>query len=300
MKVLVVSNCATSAYVGGLKALFPDWDVRGVMTHLADQWVTSTPPNAAFVQFAQNCDLYLGLAPNGTRWGELLPERIRRVIVPSFWFRGLQPDSFHLIGFDSVLRAGGTLYSRIVVASFAAGLPPTLACQMFNEATYEAFGFLSCFDRDKREMIARFGQHGIDLSGSMERWMASGNFVYTYNHARIDVYMEILRRALVAADLLAASELERHDDMGVVDNLKASIGWPVYPEIAKLHGLEGSLLWRLGGAGESRSLTLGQFVEASFKALAGKPLPELPMLTAWVDTIKLLAGGSRSSADACL
>jgi hypothetical protein len=288
MKALVVSNCATSAYVHGLKVLFPDWDVRGVILNLAEQWATSNPPNVEFVEYAKNCDLYIGLPPEGTRYGQLLPERKKRVMIPAFRFRGLQPDCFHLNGFDSVLGKGGNLYSRIVVASFQAGLTHILTCKLFNGKTYEVLDFLNCYNHEKQELINRFGQHSIDLSGSLERWIAHGTFVYSYNHPRIDALMEILRRALIAADLLPISELERGDCMGLVDELSESIVWPTYPEIARLHGLEGSLTWRKGRSDHYRTLQLEQFVAASFAALAAKPLPEVPSLSAWVERVESL------------
>jgi Polysaccharide biosynthesis enzyme WcbI len=290
MKALVVSHCATSAYVHGLKVLFPDWEVRGAVITIAEQWASEIQPNPGFVQYAQDCDLYIGAtSPNGTRHGRLLPEQSQRVLIPVFWFRGFQPDCVHLNGFDSVLGKGGTLYSKIIVASFQAGLSPALTGKLFNLKTYEMFNFLACYDTERQALLNRFQQYGIDLSGSIDRWIARGNFLYSYNHPRIDVLMEILRRALVAADLLPVSELERDDDMGVVDELREGGIWPIYPEIARLHGLpEESLTWRKGRGDNYQTLDLAQFVEASFKALAGKQLPKVPEMSSWVNWIKLL------------
>jgi hypothetical protein len=289
MRVLVASDCATSAYVGGLMALFPDWEVRGVLTNLAEQWATPNSLHPEFVQYTRYCDLYLGFPAEGTRYGELLPEQARRVTIPPFSFLGLQPDCFNLAGFQSVLGKGGNLYSWIVVASFQAGLTATQTAALFNAKTYEAFDMLTRYDREKQELFARFQRYGIDLSGSLERWLGRGNFLYSYNHPRIDVFMEILRRALVASDLRPASDLDRTDDMGVADALEQSIRWPIYPEIAERHGLEGSLTWRRGRMADYRTLTLDQFIEASFEQLAFSPLPEIPGLSARVEQIRSLA-----------
>ncbi|MDR3495922.1 MAG: WcbI family polysaccharide biosynthesis putative acetyltransferase [Ancalomicrobiaceae bacterium] len=280
MKALVVSNCATSSYVHGLKSLFPDWEVRGAMSDLAEQWVTSDPPRAGFVQYTQDCDFYIGFPPEGTRYGQLLSKRSRCVVIPPFWFRGLQPDCFGLNGFVSAL-GGGNLYSRIVVASFQTGLTAARTCELFNSKTYEAFDLLSCYDREKQELVDRYRPYGIDLSDSFERWLARGNFLYSYNHPRIDVLMEILRRALAAAGIIRMSEFDLDTDMGVVDELKESIVWPIYPEIARLHCLDGSLIWRQGRVHDYRTLDLEQFVDASFQELNAKPLPEVAELPAW-------------------
>ncbi|HTV33349.1 MAG TPA: hypothetical protein VME69_09670 [Methylocella sp.] len=44
MKVLVVSNCATIAYASGLRALFPDWDVKGADLVAATKFVEERNP----------------------------------------------------------------------------------------------------------------------------------------------------------------------------------------------------------------------------------------------------------------
>jgi hypothetical protein len=290
MRVLVASDCATSAYVGGLMALFPDWEVRGVLTSLAEQWATPNSLHPEFIQYTKHCDLYLGFPAQGTRYGELLPEQARRITIPPFAFLGLQPDCFNLDGFQSVLGRGGNLYSWIAVASFQAGLTTAQTAALFNAKTYDALGMFASYDREKQELFARFQRSGIDLSGSLERWLGRGNFLYSYNHPRIDVFMEILRRALVASDLLPASDLDRADDMGVADALEQSIRWPIYPEIAERHGLEGSLIWRQGRMADYRTFTLDEFIEASFEQLGFGQLPEIPGLAARVEQIRSLAG----------
>ena len=287
MKALVVSNCATSAYVLGLKALFPEWEVRGAMSNLADQWVSLHPPKTEFIEYLQNCDLYVGIPTEGTRYGRYLSDHSRKVLIPHFDFRGLQPDAFHLFGFESVLK-GGSLFSKIVVTSFAAGLTPVLTSKLFNAETYEAFGFFAFFDAEKRDLIERFQQHDIDLSGSFERWIAKGNFLYSYNHPRIDVLIEVLRRALVAADILPSAELERADDLRIVDNLREAVHWPVYPEIGNRHGLEGSLIWRRGRTNQYETLDLDEFITATFETLGARKLPVIPDLPDWLDRLRAL------------
>lgn len=288
MRALVVSNCATATYAEGLKVLFPDWEVRGAMIDLAEKWLTADPPHQAFAGYLKVCDLYVGL-PLGPAWhiGQLLPEETRRVIIPGFAFLGLQPDCLHLNGFESVL-GGGNLYSRIVVASYVAGLTPERTAGLFNPETYEAFDFFSYYEQEESKLVDNFRSFGIDLSGCIGRWISRGNFLFSYNHPRVDVLTGILRRALVAARLLPESEWDRDDDMGVADHLLHSIWWPVYPEIAARHGLDGSLIWRKGRAAGYERLHLDQFITASFSALAAKPLPEIRHLPNDLERIKAL------------
>ena len=177
--------------------------------------------------------------------------------------------------------------SQIVVTSFVAGLTPVFTSKQFNSETYEAFGFFALFEVQKRQVVDQFQQHGIDLSGSFDAWIAKGNFLYSRNHPRVDVLIEVLRRALVAADILPRADLER-GNLPIADNLKESAHWPVYPEIGNRHGLEGSLLWRRGRTNGYQTLDLDQFITASFEALGAKRLPRLPDLPDWIDRLKAL------------
>lgn len=286
MKALVIHNCATSAYTKGLKAIFSDWDVRGVFEFLALQWLEERGHNSPFFEFLTNCDMYIGPPVANRRYEEFLPREVRHVEIPSFQFLGLQPDSFHLPGFVSVFGPGGNLYSKILVAAFSAGVPRSKAEAFFCERVYDFLDYFGEFDRATNALVQRFKSVGIDLSNAVERWLSRGIFLYSYNHPRVDVLIEILRRALVANGFLPISERDRDEDLGVSDDLAESNIWPIYPEIAARHGVNGSLQWRKGRSDGYRTLSLSDFVTATFEALSEKPLPHLKEMPDWKAVIE--------------
>ena len=127
-----------------------------------------------------------------------------------------QQQSMEIVGRETIYRNRNAVQTNPATS--------VLTSKLFNAETYEAFGFFAFFDAEKRDLINRFQQHDIDLSGSFQRWIAKGNFLYSYNHPRIDVLIEVLRRALVAADILPSTELERPDaDLRIVDNLREAV-----------------------------------------------------------------------------
>src|ERR1700731_3947258 len=123
MKALVVTNCATAAYTSGLRALFPDWEVKGANLEVAQKWL-GEEPNAAFRAFLAASNLLLLGTENESAFVEFVSGK-DVLSVPYFYFRGYHPDSFHLGIADkavpSVLQTGN-LHSRLAVASFVLGL----------------------------------------------------------------------------------------------------------------------------------------------------------------------------------
>jgi hypothetical protein len=278
VKAIIVHNCATSAYTKGLKALFPEWEVRGVISTLAYQWLIEVPPKTDFMNYLSDCAVLVSCAPADRKILPRMRPSARYVEIPPFGFLGLQPDCFHLNGFVSVLGMGGSLYSRLIVAAFQAGLSQEKTCSLFTESVYRSFGYLDKFESEVAELVLRYEKAGIDLSSSVPRWLSRGNFVYSYNHPRVDVLLEILWRALVAGGFLPPSELDDERELGVSDDLKESIRWPIYPEIARRHGLPGSLIWRMGRSDGYRTFDALQFVAATYEALAQKTLSHSPDL----------------------
>jgi hypothetical protein len=90
-----------------------------------------------------------------------------------------------------------------------------------------------------------------------------------------------LRLALVAKELLPISERDSASASDMVDDLSESIVWPVYPEIAARHGLQGTLQWRMGRVHNYKTIELTEFVNAMFKALAAKPRPQIAEALTW-------------------
>jgi hypothetical protein len=269
MKALVITNCATAAYTSGLRALFPDWEVKGANLDVARKWLTEEP-NEAFRGFLCESELLLLGSENESALAEFASGK-EVLSVPYFYFRGYHPDSFHLgIGettVPSVLQSGN-LHSRLAVAAFVLGLSQEETVAAFDADIYESIGYFSIFDAEKQELLERFAAQGIDLDAAFHRWRSAGNFLYTHNHARAFVFNDILLEALSGRFLDESwreSALEKLS--AVPDYLEPSIRWPVYPEIAARYGLQSDFLWRTGVAAGPAAMTLADFVARTFEVL---------------------------------
>lgn len=273
MKALVVTNCATPAYTSGLRALFPKWEVKGANLDVAQKWL-GTERNDAFCTFLRDSDMLLLGSENEAEFAEYASGK-DVISIPYFYFRGFHPDSFHLgVGnrpLPSVLGTGN-LHSRIVAAAFLLGLPQKSAVEGFHTATYDRIGYFSLFPSERQNLLERFGAKHIDLKQSFESWHASGNFLYTYNHAKAFVFNDILLEALSDRYLdVSQRQAAQRALAAVPDYLEPSIRWPVYPDIAARYGIESDFLWRTGVTAGPVSMTLEDFVARTFETLSTVP-----------------------------
>jgi hypothetical protein len=272
-KALVVTNCATAAYTSGLRALFPDWEVKGANLDVALAWL-GPQPNGAFRNFLSETNLVVLGSENESEFADFTHGK-DILSIPYFYFRGYHPDSFHLGAgagpLPSVLGTGN-LHSRIAVAAFVLGLGPRQTVTSFNAHTYERIGYFSLFEAEMRSLFERFAAKGIDLAQAFERWRTSGNILYTYNHPKAFVFNDILVEAL-AGRLFDASKREwaRAALAAIPDYLEPSIRWPIYPDIAAKYGIETDFHWRTGVSAGPQLMTLDDFVVRSFETLARYP-----------------------------
>ena len=273
MKALVVTNCATAAYTSGLRALFPDWEVKGADLNVARKWLVEEP-NAAFREFLTTAQLLvLPAVDEPLIQGHLAGKEV--LVIPYFYFRAFHPDSFHLGCGDrpvpSILGSGN-LHSRIAVTAKVLGMTENDAISAFNARAYERVGYFSVFEPEKVELLARFVAQGIDIKADFENWLRRGNFLYTYNHAKAFVFNDILLRALydrfIGNSTMGAARTALAQ---VPDYLEPAIRWPVYPEIARHYGFESELVWRTGVDAGPKSFSVDEYIALSFETFARYP-----------------------------
>ena len=269
MKVVVISNCVTVTFVEALKAIAPNWDVRGVDGGMADGWFTSGE-KPEFVEFLQECELYIGDAPERRKCGPALNPKADRIILPHLWFHGLHPDVSYVQGLRGPLsyNAPNTIASLITLGAWAHGLGVDATVSLFNEATYAEFGFFERYGLERTKFLETFSANGIDLSADFAAWEARGDFFFVPVHPRKFVAIDTLRRALLGRRYLtpAAHAASAALPESQPDYLEALGTWPVYPELAARRGFTGSLEWVRPGKPPA-VLGLEAFVSASLEAL---------------------------------
>lgn len=266
-KVLVISNCATHAYVAWLKALFPHWKVWGVATQVAREWLDdgSRRSHRLLAKRAASIDLYVGFEPNWVSGHLAINPEAQRILIPPFSFRGLHPDAVEIPEVPSVLEAGHT-HSRIIATSYLMGKSIDRTVASFCREVYDSLGYSITYAAERQQLIQRYADAGIDIRGAMGRWERRGNFLHTHNHPKVYVFFDILCLAL-SGEILSPALLWRTRDLGdaIEDNAATSIVWPAYGGGERRLGICEPLVWRKGRLQNYERLDLATFVERSFR-----------------------------------
>jgi hypothetical protein len=128
---------------------------------------------------------------------------------------------------------------------------------LFNSFTYARLGY---FDEYRLAVgqLRRIGEFmEVDLVNCLPRWLESGCFMYSFNHPRMIVLLDLARLLLKRASVSPAVV---YIDPGSVRGDLSGVTWPVYPEIAKRLGVPGDLAFKL----RNRTITLEQMIKGSF------------------------------------
>jgi len=261
-KVCVVGNCQVSGVGAAVRALLPGAVVKPFHLHprfdpdaLADRWpefdliLTHHSDPASKLPGLSNFD----------------GAQARTVFVPPVFFTGFHPDAnLHRPSIAVVADFGG-LHSSIVAAAFNLGLPASRVPRLFNAYVYRRLGYDLAFESAKEAFIDLYRGYGFDLAPWLPVWMADGPFMYIANHPSIRVLATITKLVLDRAGLTD----ERAPVPGELpDFLGRSVVWPVYPELAREAGCEGSLTFLRSVAavapGGTRDVDLRTFIERSY------------------------------------
>lgn len=264
MKVLVVSNCATRAYVEFFHKCFPKWETRGALSSQVDEWVENE--NTDFLSYVESTDIFVGLIKNKSL-SSVMPENSLKVFIPPFVFFGYFPDSIFLHGITSPLERG-VIHSRIAASAYIAGKSEQDAAKLFNKAHFSELGYLNELQCSKEKLLSVFNTHNIDLGERFEAWSSDGNFLYTVNHPQAVVFFDI---AFVAMrnhypELLSHVSVERVRET-VDDYMGKGLVWPVYSAISDFQGLPSTNeSWRTSDVHLTGTyLDLQEFIHRSYE-----------------------------------
>ncbi|OAI26171.1 hypothetical protein A1351_15420 [Methylosinus sp. R-45379] len=270
MKVIVVSNCATSTYYEVVLTLFPDWTIKAAGFNEAERWI-ETGEKPEFENYLKECDLYIGWPLDGLRLANVLNPSAERVIIPELYFRGLHPDVAMLDGFWGPFSEGAphTQTSLIALGAKAIGKTAEETQVLFREDVYEKLGYFDLYKTERSRLVADFGKYGIRLEEAFDFWETQNDFFYVCHHPRSFVLVDIVRNAL-AGRFLDADAYARSESIRRTQPDKLSAGteiWPVYPEIARRFGFEGSLTWSRFPNCSPREMSLSRVIDIIFESL---------------------------------
>lgn len=224
------------------------------------------------------------------------------VLFPSISFPAFQPDQCYVRIKGTLNEVSGPLgpyHSAIAYYAWRAGMSARQAMDLFCDATYEALHYHDYWASSAAALLDEGQRCDMPLDGALQQWRARGCFMHSPNHPKLYAVADIARMVMQRLQLEALPI----DPLEVVwDNLADTAIWPVYPEIARRYGIEGSLVFKGNNPGLPSkspvvSYELDAFVERSYAAFADYvSRHEIACNRAFTARYQAVFGGERASA----
>jgi hypothetical protein len=269
MKIILLGTCQVVGMGEALRALLPNATINAYHVRPETQGmdeIAAQLPLCDFVisQILESHNVPLFTMDRLEHMG--IP---RLAMIPPIVFDGFHPDIHILADTGKQLESPIEAYhSRILAAAFALGLPEARAINLFNWLIYRRLGYDKVFQASKAALADAMAPSGCDtvLDRDWGAWMASGCFMYTPNHPRIDVLASFARFAVERAGLI---DPVIATPTGIPDILAQQNVWAVYPEIARALSIPPGMTFRRFRRGdmreEDRSLDLTMFTQRSYE-----------------------------------
>jgi len=205
-----------------------------------------------------------------------LRERAKSFIsVPLFSFTGFHPDITYLKenGADFASPVGA-YHSRIVAACYALGLPERRVARLFNKYVYQGLGY---FD-ELPKAAARFDQVHEKAGFRLSTKSFSVPFMHTINHPTGLAISTLTQELADKMGLDTAgwdAQVDVHED-GLADDTV----WPIYPELARVVGGEGSTAFKITNKKPNvtkNPLDLEDFIAGSYEVYSRRQMDTKPI-----------------------
>ncbi|WP_157096085.1 WcbI family polysaccharide biosynthesis putative acetyltransferase [Methylosinus sp. R-45379] len=205
-------------------------------------------------------------------YGPLATEALRTrfpnlVQVPVFTFTGFHPDCIYLVlegkAYSSPL---GPYNSAIVAAAFSLGMPIDRVPGLFNAFIFRKAGYFDEFAKATEYARLVMSQFDFDIEPDWPDWLAHAPFMHTINHPKAFALASIAKLAAVKAGLIPKS---KPIPTLPYDTLSTSAVWPVYPELGRPIGVQGSYIFKQPEnykeeMGHGVMMSLARFISGSY------------------------------------
>lgn len=299
MHLAVVGNCQVHGLAGSLRLLAPNAHIE------AHELIVLKRKDALgdFYARLSKFDLVIAhpIRPGYDPISDVsVRDKARQMIpVPLITFSGFHPDAIYIYHAGRELASPvGPYHSALTAASFLLGLSTSQTLRLFNSYVFQRFGYFAEFHIAHATLIENGHNVGLDLKPLLDRWLSDPvPFMHTSNHPKIFALASIARIVAEKAGLIPPGSGDRIPETDYLFNFTV---WPVYPEIARRAGVQGSLEFKrsqsLVVAGQSATLDLDQFVSESFSIYNHVPEGGLrsPYLTEYAQKLRELLCSSTS------
>ncbi|MBI1495076.1 WcbI family polysaccharide biosynthesis putative acetyltransferase [Halocynthiibacter styelae] len=298
INVLIVSDCATTAFLDYIRALHPGCRVRCIVTARLNDWHEIR--GDAFISAVAATDILICLPNTLTRLKGYLPEAsatvdalvekgvsthnpdillqldgitshqgMQVIEIPRFRYLGPRVDCFWMPKLTSPLGRGA-LHSKIAVSAWMLKKNASDTLKLFNAQHFENTGYFEQYEQERVKLFDTYADSGIDISGVHADWMRQGDFQYSPNHPKAEVLVDIMHIAANASGhfpVISEGEYANYRQ-NVPDYMADGLIWPVYPELADYWGLSSyQQRWRTGKRDGGEYFELEDMIKRTFASL---------------------------------
>lgn len=267
-RIVAIGNCQVRGLSACLKAMCPGIEVD----HFFLRDLKSLEHSEEVAEQLAGYDLVLAhrdVNPaSGALRTEMLQQKVKRLsLIPKLGFSGFHPDTMMMM--DPALRPAplGSYHSALVAGAYVAGAPREQVADLFNAYIYARLGYFDEYAKARAFLSTQMTRLGFEADSLFDAWEAIGQFMYTPNHPRIEVIWAFAE-AICRRDGLAAGGGR---DLPA-DELSENVHWPVYPEIGRRFGVDGSLVFT---PQKQPALDLDAYIDAVWRLYRRLPVEKL-------------------------
>lgn len=272
-RIAVVGNCQSFGVAYAMKVLDPSATV--------DHYSVIGHSRANMDLFARTLATYdhvfthefLDGHVRGGNSDELCRRLPQALMFPGIGFAAFHPDLIYIHDLQQlhgfVFGPIGPYHSAVGLFAYRKGLSLEEANALFNENVFEALGYFDVWNGAAKELLDLGKKFDFDLSADLMKWSRRGVFMYSTVHPMSFVLFDLAKRIWEKVGLTPrAVDFDYYD---IRDLSRAEI-FPVYPPIAKMLGVQGGYLFKLGNHHLAQTvgdfLTLPQYLAACYKIYA--------------------------------
>lgn len=283
-KILMVGNCQVSVVGRLLEAMSDQVSVVviGLEGSNADGLKSGCLDISSFVSQCTSVVVQNFSGDFMSKLEALYPGLEEKLIrVPAISYSAFHPD----MGYVNKSTGGhvsgptGDYHSMIALWAWENGLNSEEALSLYRHDVYEFLGYFNHREISYKFLLSVADSMGFPIRPMLSKWLASGCFMHSINHPKINVLADVGRYILGRLGINYSPGIENY----IADDLAVHPCWGVYPEIARKMFIDGAYMFKLSrGRGSDKrpapTLTLTEFVRESFafydanKHLGMKPL----------------------------
>jgi hypothetical protein len=270
-RIAVVGNCQSFSVAYAMKLLRPTAVVGHFPVLTRSRFgLKVLARTLATYDYVFSHEFPSGFIPGGGS-DELRDLLDKTMFIPAISFAAFHPDCVYVNEESAgppVFSPLGSYHSALAVFAFRKGLSLEEANALFNENVFAALGYFDLWNASSAQLIDSAKQYGLDLSAEFAKWARRGIFMYTVNHPKPFVLVDLATKLL---ERLSLSVQDRDWEHYMVDDFidQSRPVFPVYPPIGAFFGCLGSYTFRITTTQHARTvadyMSLPQFLEGSYK-----------------------------------